>query len=60
MNNKTVTSFHWSFWLIGVVALIWNVLGVVNFFMQMDPDVLAAYRASERAIVEKEYSTWSS
>ena len=52
MNDKTVGGVHWSFWLIGAVALIWNVVGVINFFMQMNPDVLAAYRESERAIVE--------
>ena len=52
MNEKTVGGVHWSFWAIGAVALIWNVLGVVNFFVQMNPDVLAAYRESERALVE--------
>ena len=52
MNDKTVGGVHWSFWIIGAVALIWNVMGVINFFMQMNPDVLAAYRESERAIVE--------
>ncbi len=52
MNDKTVGGVHWSFWLIGAVALIWNVVGVINFFVQMNPDVLAAYRESERAIVE--------
>ena len=52
MNDKTVGSVHWSFWVIGAIALIWNVMGVINFFVQMNPDVLAAYRESERAIVE--------
>ncbi len=52
MNDKTVGGVHWSFWLIGAVALIWNVVGVINFFAQMNPDVLAAYRESERAIIE--------
>ena len=52
MNDETVGGVHWSFWLIGAVALIWNVVGVINFFAQMNPDVLAAYRESERAIVE--------
>ncbi|KPK49423.1 MAG: hypothetical protein AMS22_13705 [Thiotrichales bacterium SG8_50] len=52
MNEQTVGSVHWSFWVIGAVALIWNVMGVINFFVQMNPDVLAAYRESERAIVE--------
>jgi len=52
MNNKTVGGVHWSFWVIGAVALIWSAGGVINFFMQMNPDVLAAYRDSERAIIE--------
>ncbi len=52
MNAETVRRIHWSFWVIGAVALIWNAAGVINFFAQMNPDVLAAYRESERAIVE--------
>ena len=52
MNDKTVGRVHWSFWVIGAVALIWNVMGVMNFFVQMNPDMLTAYRESERAIVE--------
>lgn len=52
MNDKTVTRIHWSFWLISAIALVWNVLGSVNFFMQMNPDMLDAYRESERAIIQ--------
>ena len=52
MNDKNVGGVHWSFWAVGAIALIWNVLGVMNFFVQMNPDMLAAYRESERAIVE--------
>src|SRR5574340_670519 len=52
MTDKTIGSVHWSFRVIGVVALIWNVLGIINFFVQMDPDVLASYRESERAIIQ--------
>jgi hypothetical protein len=52
MNDKAVGSVHWSFWVIGAVMLIWNVMGCINFFMQMNPDMLAAYRESERAIIE--------
>ena len=52
MNDENVGGVHWSFWVIGAVALIWNVMGVINFFVQMNPEVLAAYRESERAIVE--------
>lgn len=52
MNDKAVTRVHWSFWLISAIALVWNVLGSVNFFMQMNPDMLDAYRESERAIIQ--------
>ena len=52
MNDETVGGVHWSFWAIGAVALIWNVMGVINYFVQMNPDTLAAYRESERAIIE--------
>ena len=52
MKDKTVGGVHWSFWAIGAVALIWHVLSGINFFAQMNPDVLDAYRESERALVE--------
>lgn len=43
---------HWSFWVIGVIALIWNVMSCMNFFMQRNPAALANYSESARAIVE--------
>ena len=52
MNDKVVGCVHWNFWLIGAVMLIWNVMGCINFFVQMNPDLLAAYRDSERTIIE--------
>lgn len=52
MTDKRAGGVHRSFWVIGAVALIWHVLGVVNFFVQMNPEMLAAYRESERAIIE--------
>jgi len=52
MNDETVGGVHWSFWAIGAVALIWNVMGVINFFMQMDTDALAAFSETARALVE--------
>ena len=52
MNDDIVGSVPWGFWVVGTVALVWNVMGIINFFMQMNPDVLVTYRESERAIVE--------
>ena len=52
MKDKNEDRIHWSFWLIGAVALIWNVMGVINYLVQMNPEMLAAYRESERLIIE--------
>jgi hypothetical protein len=52
MSDERVSAVHWSFWAISAVALVWNLMGVINFFMQMNPDMIASYRDSERAIIE--------
>jgi hypothetical protein len=52
MNDKAVRSVHWSFWLVGVVALTWNALGGTNYVMQMNPDTLAGYPEAARTLVE--------
>ena len=51
MNDETVGGVRRSFWAIGAVTLIWNVMGVINFFMQMNADALASFPESHRAIV---------
>ena len=38
--------------MIGVVALLWNGLGVANFFVQMNPDALAEYPEALQAMIE--------
>lgn len=35
MSLEATSRVHWSFWVIAVVALIWNLMGAMNFFMQM-------------------------
>ena len=52
MNDGKVGGVHWSFWIIGAVALIWNLMGVMNLFMQMNADALAAMPEAQRAIIE--------
>jgi len=52
MNEKTVGSVHWSFWGIGALALIFNGMGVVNYFMQMNADSLDSFPESYRSIIE--------
>lgn len=51
MNKINTPAVHWSFWVIGFIALIWNAMGVINFFVQLNPEMLASYRESERAII---------
>ncbi len=51
MNDETVASAHWSFWVIGGVALIWNVMGCANFLAQMNPEVLDSFSETARALV---------
>ena len=58
MSDETVGRVHWSFWAIGAVALIWNGMGVMNFFMQMNADTLALFPESQRAIIEGR-PTWA-
>lgn len=41
MNDEPAKRVHWSFWFISVVAVLWNVLGVMNFFRQMNPEAIA-------------------
>ncbi len=52
MNNENVGGVHWSFWAVGVVALIFNGLGCMNFLSQMNAETVAAMPESYRAIVE--------
>lgn len=51
MNEKSVGSVHWSFWVISVFALIWNALGGVNYLMQMNPEFVATLPDTHRAII---------
>ena len=59
MNDETIGRVHWSFWAIGAVTLIWNVMGVINFLMQMNADALASFPESHRAIIESR-PAWAS
>ena len=52
MNDETIRGVHWSFWVIGAVTLVWNVLGAMNFVWQLDADAVAAMPETHRAIIE--------
>ncbi len=52
MSEKNIGAINWSFWVIGAVALIWNIMGVINFFVQMNSNMLASFPESHRVIIE--------
>jgi len=52
MNYETVKSVHWSFWLICVVALLWNAGGAINYLMQTNPEFVATLPETHRTIIE--------
>jgi hypothetical protein len=52
MDDETVDGVHWSFWVIGAAALIWNVMGVINILVQMNADALTSFPETHRAIIE--------
>lgn len=52
MHGETRQTVDWGFWVVGSLALVWNLAGVVNFFAQMNPEILESYRESEIALVE--------
>lgn len=52
MNEKTVVGVHWSFWAIGAVGLVFNLMGCMNFISQMNAEMVASMPDVYRAIVE--------
>lgn len=43
---------HLSFWLIGALALLWNLMGGINFLGQMNSEFVASMPESHQAIVD--------
>lgn len=50
--TETKQSVHWTFWAISVMALVWHLLGSLNFVVQMIPGSIEGYRETERLIIE--------
>ena len=51
MNDKDAGGVHWSFWVISTLIFIWNVMGCINYFVQMNPEMVSSYRETEQAII---------
>ena len=42
---------HWSFWVISIIALIWNIMGSINFIMQTNPEIVANYPEAAKSLI---------
>ena len=56
--SETNIKPHWSFWLICIVALIWNIMGSINFIMQMNPEMVANFPDEAQSLI-KSRPLWS-
>ncbi len=36
-----MTKPHFTFWVLGALALVWNAMGCINYIMQTNPDAVA-------------------
>lgn len=52
MNETILKRVHWSFWLIAIVTLVWNAMGVMNYLLQTSGELPASMPDSHRAIIE--------
>lgn len=54
MNADTVSVRPKSFWIIAIAALLWNLLGVAMFCLQvtLSPETMAAMPAEQRQVYE--------
>lgn len=50
-KNETIGAVHWSFWAIGVITLLYNVAGGLNFVMQLNADNVAAMPDMYRSFI---------
>lgn len=41
MDRSNLTKPHWAFWIISIVALLWNIAGSANYIMQTNPENVA-------------------
>ncbi len=52
MTNETDKGAHWSFWLVCILALLWNVGGAINYIMQTNLEFVSELPETHRSIIE--------
>lgn len=51
MNETKAIRPHISFWMVGILALIWSLMSVMNFVGQLNPNVVISMPESHQAII---------
>ena len=51
MTKKNMIKIHWSFWLISLLGLLWNVGGCINYVMQTNLEFVATLPESHQSII---------
>ncbi len=51
MKSDTMKSANKSFWIISIMALLWNVGGCINYVMQMDVEFVSTLPLTHQAII---------
>lgn len=52
MNTASVTPRRWTFWVIAFIALVWNLIGLAIFVMQvrLTPEMVAAMPTPQQQV----------
>jgi len=58
MEDNLSNKAHWSFWVITIFMLLWNLMGSINFLIQLNPEMISSYRENEQAII-KDRPLWA-
>ncbi len=53
MSGNNQSAVHWSFWLIGVVCLLWNCLGAMAYLSEFDTNAVAAMDEFRRSLIDQ-------
>lgn len=51
MGNESPANLHWSFWVVCIIGLVWNVGGAVNYLMQTNMEFVSSMPATHQAII---------
>lgn len=52
MNSQSKSKRHWSFWIVCIFGLLWNLGGCANFLLQTNLEFVASMPETHRAIIE--------